>query len=613
MQKIANSIFLYLFSLNQLSKILIVLLVDLIILLISFLLVYFSFALLEVVSISAYRLLIFSFIIYTLLFTLSDLYKINFRYIGIDNIRYQLLVLIIFSIIYNISSIIFQNQILFILSLLHCFIFLSFLLFSRIFFTFIYSLTFEKKNKVLIFGSGKKGRRLQNFLIDYEILGFIDEDPNKINKMIDSTKVYSTSEIDFLFSKNNINQVFIAINNLNLFERRRILKFFLNKKVQIKIYNANNKNTNVSNTIDLSSFIPVQSEDIINREIKWNKSKTANLINNKVILITGGGGSIGSEITRQVSQLNPKKVIIIDNSEFNLFKIKKEINEDYPHIAIEVYLLSITDINLVKNLFTKTRPNIIFHSAAYKHVPLLENYENIISGAQNNIIGTKNIIDCFVDYKCEKILIISTDKAIKPINNMGLTKRIAELYSLNKKTDSNQEISIVRFGNVIGSSGSVMPLFNEQIFNGGPVTVTHPEATRYFMHIFEAVGLSLYALTMNKKGNIFVLNMGKPIKIIDIAKKLIQLSGLQIKNGADGDIEIKFIGLREGEKMHEDLFYDNETDVSEHKDIFISSNNKTNLDIDKIITDIEFYIDKNDANKMNDLFNSLKNNLVFKS
>ena len=329
----------------------------------------------------------------------------------------------------------------------------------------------------------------------------------------------------------------------------------------------------------------ISVEDLLARNPQdLDKAKISSFINNKVILVTGAGGSIGSEICRQCIKFGAKRLILVEHSEFNLYQIEQELQRE----DIIPIMQSVTDKNSLKETFNRYRPNIVIHAAAYKHVPLVES--NISEAIINNVVGTKNTIDCAIESGVEKFILISTDKAVRPTNVMGTTKRICELYaqnaiSLKDRENIPTDIVAVRFGNVLGSSGSVIPKFRSQIENGQNITVTHPDITRYFMLIPEACELVLQAGAIGKGGEIFILDMGEPIKIVDLAKKMIELSGAK-------DIKIEFSGLRPGEKLYEELLIDDTDCFTEYKSITVAK--PTFYDIEKLNNDIEELVQSSD-------------------
>ena len=309
----------------------------------------------------------------------------------------------------------------------------------------------------------------------------------------------------------------------------------------------------------------IHIEDLLGRESIHLKSEHIDkYIKDKVILVTGGGGSIGSEIVRQITKFSPKKIIILDIYENNAYDLQMELNRNCPQISKDVIITSVRDTIRINQVFEEYKPNVVFHAAAHKHVPLME--ENVADAIKNNIIGTYNVVKCADKYNVDKFILISTDKAVNPTNVMGATKRFCELIIQAFNEGSKTDFIAVRFGNVLGSNGSVIPLFKKQIENGGPVTVTHPEITRFFMTIPEATQLVIQAGGLAKGGEIFVLDMGKPVKMIDLARKLIKLMG----HKPDEDIKIEYIGLRPGEKLYEELLMDEVAlTTTSHDKIFV--------------------------------------------
>jgi len=331
---------------------------------------------------------------------------------------------------------------------------------------------------------------------------------------------------------------------------------------------------------NLSSHLKeISVEDLLARYPKdLDKEKISQFIKGKSVLVTGAGGSIGSEICKQCEKFGAKKLILLDNSEYNLYSIGEKIN----NVETSLVLQSVVDYNFIDKTFLIYRPDIVIHAAAYKHVPLVE--ENIQEGILNNVVGTKNIIDISIKHSVKKFVMISTDKAVRPTNVMGATKRICELYAQNSNS-KDTDIVAVRFGNVLGSSGSVIPKFKSQIKNGENITVTHPDIKRYFMLIPEACELVLQAAAIGDSGKIFILDMGKPIKIVDLANKMIELSARE-------DIKIEFSGLRKGEKMYEELFINESENKTEYESITIAGS--TNYNIDKLDNDIEELLNSDD-------------------
>lgn len=396
--------------------------------------------------------------------------------------------------------------------------------------------------------------------LEYTPVAIIDSNKLLIDTYILNLKVYSFEDLEKIIKIKSIEAVIISKE----YSQNKLLEIFnvLNELEikDIKIVNTLS-NTNTKELKDISV------EDLLARHPKdLDKEKIENFIKDKVVLITGAGGSIGSEISRQCSLFGAKQLILLDHSEFNLYQISEEL-KNFNIISV---MQTVRKTEFLESTFFKYKPDIVIHAAAYKHVPLVE--DNILEGISNNIIGTKNCIDLSIKYGVEKFVLISTDKAVRPTNVMGTTKRICELYAQNVKS-KNTEIVAVRFGNVLGSSGSVIPKFKEQISQGGPITVTHPDITRYFMLIPEACELVLQAASIGKGGEIFILDMGEPIKIVDLAKKMIELSGKD-------NINIEFCGLRTGEKLYEELLINDSDKKTDYESITVAS--PTYFDIDEL-------------------------------
>jgi len=320
----------------------------------------------------------------------------------------------------------------------------------------------------------------------------------------------------------------------------------------------------IGGKVSVTRLREVEISDLLRRQpTQINDDRIGEIIQNKTVLITGAGGSIGTELCRQIAQYRPSKMIMLGHGENSIFEAYLEIKADNPDLAINASISDIRDDNRIEMEFSRHEPQVVFHAAAHKHVPLME--RNIEECILNNVLGTQNVIKGCKTHDIERLVLISTDKAIRPVSVMGATKRIAEMMVLDAAADLNKPFSVVRFGNVLGSRGSVVPLFKKQIIRGGPITVTHPEMKRYFMTIPEAVYLVLQAASMGKGGEIFILNMGEQIRILDLAKDLIRLSGLE----PGKDIEITFTGIREGEKLSEDLWNDDKVfNKTAHPEIF---------------------------------------------
>ena len=416
----------------------------------------------------------------------------------------------------------------------------------------------SNSSRVLIVGAGVAGNMIMRELFENPELkklpvAVIDDDRGKLGKYVFGVPVLGTTkDIDKIVKEENIDEIIICIANIEPKRKREIIDICKNTNTKLKtipgIYEIIDGKVNVTKIRD------VQIEDLLGREtVKMNLNDMDSIINDKVVMVTGGGGSIGSELCRQIAKYNPRQLIILDIYENNAYEIQQELIRHYhKNLDLKVLIASVRDEHKMEKIFEQYKPEIVFHAAAHKHVPLME--DSPCEAIKNNVFGTLNVAKLSNKYKVEKFVLISTDKAVNPTNIMGATKRCCEMIiqSLNKTSDT--EFVAVRFGNVLGSNGSVVPLFKKQIEEGGPVTVTHEEVTRFFMTIPEAVSLVLQASAMAKGGEIFVLDMGKPVKIIDLARNLIKLSGYE----PNVDINIKVTGLRPGEKLYEEVLMDEE-------------------------------------------------------
>ena len=440
----------------------------------------------------------------------------------------------------------------------------------------------NKRKQTLIYGAGNAGIQLVESLtksIDYAPVAFIDDDKQKQGTIINYLQIFSFDNIDRVLKKYDVKLILLAIPSASQKRRVEILKKLSKFPLEVKVLPSLDNIVNGEVTID--SIKHVQVEDILGRDaVDPKENLLKKNIKGKNILITGAGGSIGSELCRQILNLSPKKIVLFENSEFNLYSIHQELLQSRKRSEIIPKLATVTNLYQINKVISENQINTIFHAAAYKHVPMVE--MNISEGVYNNVIGTYNVAKAAIENKVENMLLISTDKAVRPTNVMGASKRFSELI-LQAFSDENSStcFSMVRFGNVLDSAGSVVPLFREQIKKGGPVTVTHRNITRYFMSIPEAVQLVLQAGAMAKGGDVFVLDMGDPIKILDLAYRMIHLSGLKPidTENPNGDIKIKFTGLRPGEKLYEELLIGDDVIQSEHPRIMQAREEKLTLDI----------------------------------
>jgi FlaA1/EpsC-like NDP-sugar epimerase len=473
---------------------------------------------------------------------------------------------------------------------------------------------------VLIYGAGYSGLMTKNVIqndrgINYQVLGFIDDNESKIGKTIEGVRVFSQAEAleKFVDSYEGL-QVIMAIKNISSKAKRKISDVFLDRGVVVKTLPPVEKWVNGEFAINQIHIVKI--EDLLGREeIQMNNLQISSEMNSKAIVVTGAAGSIGSEIVRQLLAYFPSKVILVDQAESGLFDLEYELAGKIPtNTEIVVEVADVSDARRMSRIMRTHKPSIIFHAAAYKHVPLME--KNPYEAIKINILGTRNVAELAAEHGVDKFVMVSTDKAVNPTNVMGATKRFAEMYtqSMNQLEGVHTKFIATRFGNVLGSNGSVIPLFKKQIERGGPITVTHPEITRYFMTIPEACELVLEAATMGGGGEVFVFDMGDSVKIINLAKKMITLSGLRV----DRDIEIKFTGLRPGEKLYEELLNNNENTLpTHHPKILKATLNTPSYSFMEIqVSDLERLLEEGNNNdlvaKIKDVIPEYKsNNSVF--
>ena len=462
------------------------------------------------------------------------------------------------------------------------------------------------KNKaienLIIYGAGTAGARIASSLQNEDstnILFFVDDSPFLNGRTLDGIKIKSPDAI--LQNKNKIDKILIAISSISSVKRNQIKNKL--EYLNIPIFTIPSIEDVVSKKFTIKTNNNLYAEELLGREkVSPDPYLLSEGIKNENILITGAGGSIGSELCKQILSLNPQRIILLELSEIALYQIEKDLKSEICNSTIiKGYLGNACDKKLLKNIIRKDKVDIIFHAAAYKHVPIVE--MNPLIGIKNNVFSTKAICEVSKELRISKVILISTDKAVRPTNIMGASKRLAELivqvYAREDKKNkvnklSKTKFSMVRFGNVLNSSGSVVPIFREQIANGGPITITHPDIIRYFMTIEEAAQLVIQAARLALGGDLFVLDMGKPVKITELAEQMITLSGLKLKNksNSEGDIEIVFTGLRPGEKLYEELLIDAECLKTSHPLIFRALERSIDPEVlwkklDKLETEIE--------------------------
>jgi len=499
----------------------------------------------------------------------------------------------------------------------------SFLIFTyRILIKELYNRSLKAKltaENVIVIGKTVNGALLKNAIESipshqYKVIAFVDHDENLLGKSIDNAKIYSWDQVKFIAKKYNTRYLFLASDDIEINVKNEIVDYCLGKNISVKVIPAVQKW--VDGHLQTRQIKNLEIEDLLNRpSIKLAPDHIREYLAGKRILITGAAGSIGSEIVKQVAGINVEQLILCDNRETGLYELQNELQQLFGNTQnIIIQICNVRHIDTMENIFKVYRPQIVFHAAAYKHVPLMEMHP--CEAVMNNVLGTRVVADLSVKYGIDRFVFISTDKAINPTNIMGATKRIAEMYlgelqNIHKHIESSVSESFniqekvifykkshtkfitTRFGNVLGSNGSVIPRFQEQINRGGPVTVTHPDITRFFMTIPEACSLVLEAGTMGKGGEIFVFDMGQPVKIVDLAHKMIKLAGLT----PGKDIQVEYTGLRPGEKLYEELLNKNEEVIpTHHKKIMISRVNNAGIN-NTINNNIDYLIELASQNK----------------
>ncbi|KZX88294.1 capsular biosynthesis protein [Erythrobacter sp. HI0037] len=430
-------------------------------------------------------------------------------------------------------------------------------------------------DSTLIYGAGLAGQQLYAAITSsgsMTVIGFLDDDRSLHGRTIGGISVYAPHSLGTLLSRFEVSHVLLAIPSASRARRNEIISFL--REAQVEVRTLPDVLDLAHGVVRVDDLRPLSVEDLLRRNpVCLDSERLPPQIQNRVVMVTGAGGSIGSELTRQVASLGPSKLLLIEANEYALYSIHRELEGlDLQGCTLVPLLASVTDRDRMDRIFKTWRPHQIYHAAAYKHVPIVEH--NIVEGVRNNAIGTHILAELSLAHRVENFVLVSTDKAVRPSNTMGASKRLAELILQGIASQPGEtRFSMVRFGNVLGSSGSVVPLFREQIRKGGPVTVTHPEMTRFFMTIPEAAQLVMQAGSMARGGEVFVLDMGAPVKILDLARNMIELSGRTVRDesNATGDIEIRAVGLRPGEKLYEELLIGNHPQATEHPRIMMAT------------------------------------------
>ena len=432
----------------------------------------------------------------------------------------------------------------------------------------------DSSERVIIYGAGVSGlitkRTIEkDALLSYKMICFIDDNSKIDGSILQGLTIHHPSKLEELIKDEGVTQLILAIQEPDEFNRKKVVEICLNNNVSIT--KVPNSKSWINGEFTTKQISKIRIEDLLGRKpIVLDEAKISDELNDKIILVTGAAGSIGSGMVRQIAKYQPKLLILLDQSESPLYDLQTELRFNFPDLEFEVVVGDIRSFERMKRVFEYFKPEYVFHAAAYKHVPLME--DNPSEAIITNIKGTKNLVDLSISYKINKFVMISTDKAVNPTNVMGASKRIAEIYAQTLNNSSSTKFVTTRFGNVLGSNGSVIPLFQKQIDQGGPITLTDERITRFFMTIPEACQLVLEAGSMGEGGEIFVFDMGESVKIIDLAKKMIKLSGLEIGK----DIEIKVTGLRPGEKLYEELLAKDENTLPTHNPQILKAKTSVN-------------------------------------
>ena len=544
------------------------------------------------------------------IFWISGLYRTLFRYAGLSILSIISLSITIYGLIYfSIIGLYGMIGVPRSIGIIQPMLLFLFLIAERFFAKYLLTGSFKKSEKskisVLIYGAGVAGRQLFTSLernSKYKVVGFLEDNPNLHRQNLLGQRIYDPKSLENIKEKEDIKLILIAIPSLNKFKKNKIIQKISNNKIPIKT--LPNLSDIIEDKLSFSDLKDFLIEDLLNREqVEPDNELLAKYIKSKTIFVTGAGGTIGAELSRQICKLQPKKLILFEINEFVLFKIDEELSRLHQNLEIVPLLGNILDQKKLKKVFKTFKVDTVYHAAAYKHVPLVEN--NICEGVQNNVMGTLSIVKAVIKEEVKNLVLISSDKAVRPTNVMGASKRFAEIcLQVYKHKSPLTNLSIVRFGNVLASSGSVIPKFKKQIIEGGPVTLTHNDVTRYFMTVPEAAQLVIQAGALGKNAEVFVLDMGKSIKIRDMILKMINLSGQKLKNenNLDGDIEIEITGLRHGEKLYEELLIGNNPEKTIHPKIQkINEQSISFGQFEKNINELTTHLDNQDSKQVKNL------------
>ena len=579
----------------------------------------FDISILDIILLNYFNFLL-PFLLTCLYFYLSGFYRSSIRFsdsrdLTVRSVKGSFIFGVAWGFVYLYQFEIVRNQ--FIYTVFLRSIFLSFIFYASIQIIrdlariLIYPSKSHNKGKpILIYGAGAAGNELYQAVKnnpEIDIVGFFDSADSLSGSEINNIKIYGTNkDIRKLKNKYKDLEVYLAIPSLSITDRRKIISGLEKFKVSVRSIPALHEI--VANQKKLIEMQDLSIDEILPRSIVKNSSV---LLTGSVVMVTGAGGSIGSELVRQLLLGNPKKIVLFELSEINLYSIQSEIDQIKVSKKLTTEIIAVLgDVKnkkRVKNIITNHSVDYIYHAAAYKHVPIVEYYENITEGILNNVFGTKNICDVADDCCVKKVVVISTDKAVRPTNIMGASKRLAEMVVQSKNEHSkNTKYCMVRFGNVINSSGSVVPLFRKQIAEGGPITITHKKVTRFFMTIAEASSLVIQAGEFSQGGEVFILDMGQQVKIIELAEKLIYLSGMNISENGNGDgIEIREVGLRPGEKLYEELLISGDEIKTSNEKIFKSIEKYLSTDaLELALHNLKKGIDNNDINIIRNVLTS---------